>query len=560
MDALAHAFQLELTNCIQECCRNGVAFHNTAAGPALLRLAISAACSGSSFVNRSLPLTMLGDVFENQTSSQAEQLFTLVEDSISQLARLLVNDQGVAGSERYIIIKAFNALLKRLCRSSQLVLAGRILMFLSSVFPLSEPSGLNKKGAFNTENATAFEAEEELSAAAAASAVQGVPGESSMGDDGTDGVAVTDTSGGTECSVDAAFYQTLWSSQRYFKEPQLLQNTTEFEKFIRAMDSVIETFNKSPLPKGEDSSYAAALRNIDFFAPKFLTSSKLLGLQLKDVSMRRQLLLQMIVLLSHIKDGKSFSPELPPFKMDKVKTLQEKAFAALASVPPAGPKFVARVKLLLQRDVNWVEWKRLGCPSFELPPLPPSTIVAAQASAPMKPISGKVEFFKPKKRFLSSAMLQQLQSTGAVEPWLKQLQGGSLPKTTEWFMNAIRDEIENEVDVADRRSSTMGFIWAGARALRRTHLGRFMKLKADTAWLEGTLFEIDNPGQSAPKRLKPSEATNAEDSKPISAKAELDNSAAADAAAPAEVAPADAAPAIEAAPEVADCNSSSNMQ
>jgi hypothetical protein len=48
---------------------------------------------------------MLGDVFENQTSAQAEQLFTLVEDSISQLARLLVNDQGAAGSERYIIIK-----------------------------------------------------------------------------------------------------------------------------------------------------------------------------------------------------------------------------------------------------------------------------------------------------------------------------------------------------------------------------------------------------------------------------------------------------------------------
>jgi hypothetical protein len=86
---------------------------------------------------------------------------------------------------------------------------------------------------------------------------------------------------------------------------------------------------------------------------------------------------------------------------------------------------------ILQRDVNWIEWKRLGCPSFELPPLPPSTIIA-QTSAPMKPISGKVEFFKPKKRFLSSAMLQQLQSTGAAEPWLKQLQGGSMPKTTEW--------------------------------------------------------------------------------------------------------------------------------
>jgi hypothetical protein len=67
-----------------------------------------------------------------------------------------------------------------------------------------------------------------------------------------------------------------------------------------------------------------------------------------DVSMRRQLLLQMIVLLSHLRDGKSFSPELPPFKMDKVKSLQEKAYASLSTVPPAGPKFVARVKLLLQ--------------------------------------------------------------------------------------------------------------------------------------------------------------------------------------------------------------------
>ena len=64
---------------------------------------------------------------------------------------------------------------------------------------------------------------------------------------------------------------------------------------------------------------------------------------------------------------------------------------------------------------------------------------------------------------------------------------------------------------------------------------------------------------TAPKRLKPSDATNAEDSKPFSAKADPDVSAASDAAALAEVAPADAAPVIEVAPEVADSNSS-NMQ
>jgi hypothetical protein len=59
----------------------------------------------------------------------------------------------------------------------------------------------------------------------------------------------------------------------------------------------------------------------------------------------------------------------------------------------------------------------------------------------MKPIPGKVEFFKPKKRFLSSAMLQQLQSSGAAQPWLKQLQGGSLPKTTEWSSSCKDDQL-----------------------------------------------------------------------------------------------------------------------
>ena len=134
----------------------------------------------------------------------------------------------------------------------------------------------------------------------------------------------------------------------------------------------------------------------------------------------------------------------------------------------------------------------------------------------------------------------------------------------------------------------MGFIWAGARALRRTHLGRFAKLRSDTAWLEGTLFEADNPGQTgdcpplvvfiahflhnlssciAPKRLKPSDGTVAEDSKASGVKAEPDGSAIADgsalaaAATPATPAtPAEAAPAAETVPEIADSDLSTTMQ
>jgi hypothetical protein len=167
-------------------------------------------------------------------------------------------------------------------------------------------------------------------------------------------------------------------------------------------------------------------------------------------------------------------------------------------------------------------------------------------------------------------------------------------------MNAIRDEIENEasrlfafffqrslltrcvqVEAVDRRSSTMGFIWAGARALRRTHLGRFMKLRSDTAWLEGTLFEMDNPGQSgdilcfvfiydlfivldvvnffaAPKRLKPTEnETVVDDSKPTSLKAEAD---AAVLAAATQQTPAEALVAAEPQPEVVDSSVAATSQ
>ena len=132
-----------------------------------------------------------------------------------------------------------------------------------------------------------------------------------------------------------------------------------------------------------------------------------------------------------------------------------------------------------------------------------------------------------------------------------------------------------QVEAADRRSSTMGFIWAGTRALRRNHLGRFMKLRSETAWLEGTLFEMDNPGQSgnffavcrfsclnfllaAPKRFKPSDGIVADEAVQPIIKAEPEVSAAA-AATPAAN-PAEAAPATESAPQNADSNAATTMQ
>lgn len=58
-----------------------------------------------------------------------------------------------------ILLRLLNELLRRLPKSKQehVIFSGRILMFLSSVFPLGEKSGVNLRGNFNIGKQTLFE-------------------------------------------------------------------------------------------------------------------------------------------------------------------------------------------------------------------------------------------------------------------------------------------------------------------------------------------------------------------------------------------------------------------
>lgn len=56
-----------------------------------------------------------------------------------------------------IVLRLLNDLLRRLSKSTNTVFCGRILLFLSSIFPLGERSGVNLRGEYNKENITSFE-------------------------------------------------------------------------------------------------------------------------------------------------------------------------------------------------------------------------------------------------------------------------------------------------------------------------------------------------------------------------------------------------------------------
>lgn len=70
------------------------------------------------------------------------------------------------------LLRICNSLKRRLSRSQDTALCGRILIFLASIFPLCDRSGVNLKSTFNSGNVTVFEDGRAAAKAEAAKAAQ----------------------------------------------------------------------------------------------------------------------------------------------------------------------------------------------------------------------------------------------------------------------------------------------------------------------------------------------------------------------------------------------------
>jgi len=58
-------------------------------------------------------------------------------------------------------VRAFTGLMKRLSKTNDIVFCGRILMTLSRMMPLLDPSGVNPKGHINRVNKTTFQTDQQ---------------------------------------------------------------------------------------------------------------------------------------------------------------------------------------------------------------------------------------------------------------------------------------------------------------------------------------------------------------------------------------------------------------
>ncbi|KAJ3615687.1 hypothetical protein Zmor_012371 [Zophobas morio] len=95
----------------------------------------------------------LASFFDAFPVNVCEPLFTLLESYLP-----VWNSPKFSVNDRHVVLKICNVLLQRLSKTQHTEFCGRVLIFLSKLFPISEQSGVNKYGEFNVDNTTIFDA------------------------------------------------------------------------------------------------------------------------------------------------------------------------------------------------------------------------------------------------------------------------------------------------------------------------------------------------------------------------------------------------------------------
>ncbi|XP_063215870.1 THO complex subunit 1 isoform X2 [Bacillus rossius redtenbacheri] len=298
-----------------------------------------------------MPVVLLGDIFDALTLDKCEQLFRFVEDNVA-----VWKEELFFSACKNNLLRMCNDLLRRLSRSQNTVFCGRILLFLAKFFPFSERSGLNIVSEFNLDNVTEYGGE-------------GGRDVDVLGD--KDDAMEEGTKPETKMKLDYNLYCKFWALQDFFRNPNQCYNKMEWKTFSSHASSVLLAFKSFKLEhlQLKHSLPVAEVGKQHYFA-KFLTSQKLLELQLSDANFRRYVLLQFLILFQYLHSPVKFKSESCELKVDQLDWVKETTglvYSLMAETPPNGPQFVNTVRQILQREEQWNAWKNEGCPEFQRP-------------------------------------------------------------------------------------------------------------------------------------------------------------------------------------------------
>jgi THO complex subunit 1 len=320
-----------------------------------------------------LPLLLIEVLFEIQTISWCSRFWPYLISREATLTRNLTGTKAPGTT----LIRLCNALLKRLSKNQNAHFSGEIAIFLARAFPLTEKSGLNIRGTFNTDNETAYEND------------------------------LPETDNRDEAALNN-LYKTFWSLQSFFSDPvQLTASPEKLAEFKNSVNEVLPEMKKREAAAGSNKRERdneqrllemEASDNDDegYFVPKWLTRRDLFDKQLKDVTFRRSALTQISIIIDFLlgltekakkrwtsaevaANNKSVMFNFTLSAADEADFLQiQKSIQRPSLIVYMDPPYLRTINTVLQRDRYWQVWKLQNCPSFEEPPLPATDFEKAQ--------------------------------------------------------------------------------------------------------------------------------------------------------------------------------------
>ncbi|KAK9864677.1 hypothetical protein WJX84_002944 [Apatococcus fuscideae] len=328
--------------------------------PRLLALAITLA--KSKFLDLGLPTQLVDDAIELSIVDECGAILVWLEENIGALRELsMIDSPGDTKRASLLphlnVLRAGNQLLRRLSRTSHAQLRGQAHLFLAKWCPLSDKSGVNIGGSVNSAHATALE---------------------DVSEDAKD-------SEGNP--IDAAFYRTFWGLQHAFQHPVETVVPDNWTKMVKDVKIVLAEFMKRPVSVSGRAPSTGGQEGSDDLTVKYLSSARLLGLQLKDAALRRHFLLQALILLQALRmPTKSEQQGLKPKQLVEADALEPELYAALEAVSDGGRRFVNQIRQLLAHEASFVTWKREKCPAIDK--MPAASFPAAHVPGTPWPGSG----------------------------------------------------------------------------------------------------------------------------------------------------------------------------
>lgn len=215
--------------------------------------------------------------------------------------------------------------------------------------------------------------------------------------DSSGDLAGTDRKEEASAAVDFNLYKIFWGIQNYVAgDPGKAGAAIPWKEFASSAETLLAAFEANSFTDSElgqsihswehlkkvailhenkklqKAKADVAMQHIDVALPsgsayagcKYLTSSQLFALQLKDPVIRDQISTQ---LLFHIHHLKGRLPGVPDGEqaLSTIKQLEKRIYSILQKTPPNGIHFVKSLKSLLDREQHWSMWKKKGCTPFE---------------------------------------------------------------------------------------------------------------------------------------------------------------------------------------------------